>query len=161
MRRLLLGIIAVVMAVTLSGCFGDPVKSDLENYQKTVGVAMGKFEKDMKSLQVKMNSARTPEQVEAILPELTNLMEQAQVEVAKFQPKSDEVKVINTKIQAGMTGAVAEFKAMEAAFKTKDQNKFMEAMQKGMQHATDVNNAENELAKLAKEKKVDWKLVTN
>ena len=123
-----------------------------------VGAVTGKLEKDMKFLEGKMRDAKTSEEVEAVLVEILDIIKIAQKDIAKFSPQSDKVKVINMKIQMGMTGTIDEFGKMLVAFRNQDQVKFNEAVKRGTEHANAITAAENEMAKLAAEENVEWRL---
>ena len=158
MKRFLLGLMVAVFAVTLSGCFGDPVKDDLEKYRTTNNAIFAKMEKDIEKLEKKFESAQSIEEVTAIFGEMKVIVVEAQKKHATFQPKSDEVKVINNKITKGYSDIIADIDAIIAAAKAEDENKIMAAAEAVEKHADDIDKAENEIIALAKKKGLKWQV---
>ena len=156
MKRFLLGLVAVVMAVTLSGCFGDPVKSDLEDYRKTNNLIVSQMEKSLEAEMKKMNAVSEPKDAVAPLEAMKAIILDAQKKQETFQPKSDEVKALNVKIQSGfkeLDGAMDKF---IAAAKSNDVDGFNAAADGLSTAADNLDKAEREFFKLAKQKGLKW-----
>ena len=99
MKRFLVGIFVVVMALSLVGCSTDPVKKDLEDYYAINQVLDKRYgDKIFNQLEKKMSKAETPEQLIAALEEFKAVLRDMSNDYSKFQPKSDEVKEINEKM---------------------------------------------------------------
>ena len=156
MKRFLLGLIAVVMAVTLSGCFGEPVKSDLEDYRKTNNLIVSQMEKSLEAEMKKVNNISEPKDAVAALEAMKAIILDAQKKQTTFQPKSDEVKALNAKIQSGFTELDGAMDKFIGAAKSNDVDQFNSAVEGVSTAADNLDKVEREFFKLAKQKGLKW-----
>ena len=103
MKRFLLGLFVAVFAITLGGCFGDPVKSDIEDYLKVDKAVNDKYGMQfMNDFQRKANTVKSPEDFEKIVVEFKAVLGDIQKHYGSLKPKSEEMKPLVTKIDKAM-----------------------------------------------------------
>ena len=153
MKRFLLGLFVAVFAITLGGCFGDPVKSDIEDYIKVDNAVSTKYSAQfMNDFQRKMSMARSPEDVQKALGEFQVVLADIQKQYGALKPKSEEMKPLVGKVQSGLALMIEAMNDIDEAMKTQDQAKIMSVFDKINKASTDVNTAENAIIKLANDK---------
>jgi hypothetical protein len=153
MKRFLLGVLAVVFAVTLGGCFGDPVKSDIEDYIDVDQKVTEKYSKQfMNDFQRKANAARTPDEFTQIVGELKEVMLDVQKEYGALKPKSDEMKELVGNVNESFALMIESLDDLDIAVRSEDQKLMVETVNKMSKAANDVNSAESAIIKLANEK---------
>ena len=157
MKRFLVGIFAVVMALSLVGCSTDPVKKDLEDYYAINQVLDKRYgDKIFNQLEKKMSKAETPEQLIAALEEFKAVLRDMSNDYSKFQPKSDEVKEINEKMQTSIKEVEASLSDLIVGVKEEDQNKIMAEASKLEASTSKLDQAEKAMMALAKKKGLKW-----
>ena len=157
MKRFLVGIFAVVMALSLVGCSTDPVKKDLEDYYAINQVLDKRYgDKIFNQLEKKMSKAETPEQLIAALEEFKAVLRDMSNDYSKFQPKSDEVKEINEKMQTSIKEVEASLSDLIVGVKEEDQNKKMAVASKLEASTSKLDQAEKAMMALAKKKGLKW-----
>ncbi len=157
MKRFLVGIFAVVMALSLVGCSTDPVKKDLEDYYAINQVLDKRYgDKIFNQLEKKMSKAETPEQLIAALEEFKAVLRDMSNDYSKFQPKSDEVKEINEKMQTSIKEVEASLSDLIVGVKEEDQNKIMAVASKLEASTSKLDQAEKAMMALAKKKGLKW-----
>ena len=157
MKRFLVGIFAVVMALSLVGCSTDPVKKDLEDYYAINQVLDKRYgDKIFNQLEKKMSKAETPEQLIAALEEFKAVLRDMSNDYSKFQPKSDEVKEINEKMQTSIKEVEASLSDLIVGVKEEDQNKIMAVASKLEASTSKLDQAEKAMMSLAKKKGLKW-----
>lgn len=156
MKRFLLGVFAVFMAVTLAGCLGDPVKSDLEDYRKNNNLIQGKLEKEIEAQFRKMNTIQEPKDAIVIIEAVKKSLVEAQKNQTTFQPKSEEMKKLNGRVQTGYAGMVTGVDKMLEAAKADDVDSLNKGIDEMNKHIDDLNKVQNEIYRLAREKKLNW-----
>ena len=153
MKRFLVGIFAVVMALSLVGCSTDPVKKDLEDYYAINQVLDKRYgDKIFNQLEKKMSKAETPEQLITALEEFKAVLRDMSNDYSKFQPKSDEVKEINEKMQTSIKEVEASLSDLIVGVKEEDQNKIMAVASKLEASTSKLDQAEKAMMALAKKK---------
>ncbi len=157
MKRFLVGIFVVVMALSLVGCSTDPVKKDLEDYYAINQVLDKRYgDKIFNQLEKKMSKAETPEQLIAALEEFKAVLRDMSNDYSKFQPKSDEVKEINEKMQTSIKEVEASLSDLIVGVKEEDQNKIMAVASKLEASTSKLDQAEKAMMALAKKKGLKW-----
>ena len=157
MKRFLVGIFAVVMALSLVGCSTDPVKKDLEDYYAINQVLDKRYgDKIFNQLEKKMSKAETPEQLITALEEFKAVLRDMSNDYSKFQPKSDEVKEINEKMQTSIKEVEASLSDLIVGVKEEDQNKIMAVASKLEASTSKLDQAEKAMMALAKKKGLKW-----
>ena len=157
MKRFLIGIFAVVMALSLVGCSTDPVKKDLEDYYAINQVLDKRYgDKIFSQLEKKINKAETPEQFIAVVEEFQTVIRAMSTDYAKFQPKSDEVKAINEKMQTSIKEVDAGLTELIVGVREEDETKIMAVIAKFDANVQKVDQAEKAMVALAKKKGLKW-----
>ena len=157
MKRFLVGIFVVVMALSLVGCSTDPVKKDLEDYYAINQVLDKRYgDKIFNQLEKKMSKAETPEQLITALEEFKAVLRDMSNDYSKFQPKSDEVKEINEKMQTSIKEVEASLSDLIVGVKEEDQNKIMAVASKLEASTSKLDQAEKAMMALAKKKGLKW-----
>ena len=157
MKRFLVGIFVVVMALALVGCSTDPVKKDLEDYYAINQVLDKRYgDKIFNQLEKKMSKAETPEQLITALEEFKAVLRDMSNDYSKFQPKSDEVKEINEKMQTSIKEVEASLSDLIVGVKEEDQNKIMAVASKLEASTSKLDQAEKAMMALAKKKGLKW-----
>lgn len=157
MKRFLVGIFAVVMALSLVGCSTDPVKKDLEDYYAINQVLDKRYgDKIFNQLEKKISKAETPDQLIEALGEFQVVLRDMSNDYAKFQPKSDEVKAINEKMQSSIKEVESNLSDLIAGVKEEDQNKIMAVASKLEASTSKLDQAEKAMMALAKKKGLKW-----
>jgi len=153
MKQFLLGVLAVVFAVTLGGCFGDPVKSDIEKYLEVDSKVAEKYNPQiMADFQRRANSAKSPQEASVVMNEFKVLLEDARKSFEELKPKSKEMQEHVGTIDGAFGLMIKGFTNLDEAIQTDNQNLAIEALQDVMKAATDVESAEDAIVKLANEK---------
>lgn len=153
MKRFLVGLLTVIFAVTLSGCFGDLVKSDLEDYIKTDQAVSAKYsDQFMNNFQRKASLAKTPEDFSKVVAELKDVLVDIQKQYGALKPKSDEVKPLVEKVNTSITLMIEAVDDLDKAVAEQDQNLMMGTLDKMNKATTDLNTAEAAIVKLANDK---------
>ena len=153
MKRFLVGIFAVVMALSLVGCSTDPVKKDLEDYYAINQVLDKRYgDKIFNQLEKKMSKAETPEQLITALEEFKAVLRDMSNDYSKFQPKSDEVKEINEKMQTSIKEVEASLSDLIVGVKEEDQNKIMAVASKLEASTSKLDQGEKAMRARAKKK---------
>ena len=75
---------------------------------------------------------------------------------SKFQPKSDEVKEINEKMQTSIKEVEASLSDLIVGVKEEDQNKIMAVASKLEASTSKLDQAEKAMMALAKKKGLKW-----
>lgn len=157
MKRFLIGIFAVVMALSLVGCSTDPVKKDLEDYFAINQVLDKRYEdKIFNQLENKMSKAETSEQLIAAIEEFQAVLRDMSNDYAKFQPKSDEVKAINEKMKTSIKEVDAGLSDLITGVREEDQDEIMTAASKIENSRRKFDQAESAMFGLAKKKGLKW-----
>lgn len=153
MKRFLLGLFVAVFAVTLGGCFGDPVKSDIEDYLKVDQAVNSKYgQQFMNNFERKANNVKSPEEFSKIVAEFKVVLTDIQKQYGSLKPKSDEMKPLVSTIDKALGDMSASMDDLDAAVKAEDMSKLNAASDKMMKAIDDLNKSEKAIVDLANKK---------
>ena len=156
MAGMLMGIMVIGM---LTGCGGDPVADDFEKFLNTDMVDVNANYDKIKEESAKWGDLETNEEIKdsinnGIMPNIDDSLDK----LSKIKPETDEVKAIKEKYVKAMEAYKEGYTKMLEACDTNDEQTVTEATQKideGIKLLDDYNNALESLAK-EKDMKIEY-----
>ena len=156
MAGMLMGIMVIGM---LTGCCGDPVADDFEKFLNTDMVDVNANYDKIKEESAKWGDLETNEEIKdsinnGIMPNIDDSLDK----LSKIKPETDEVKAIKEKYVKVMEAYKEGYTKMLEACDTNDEQTVTEATEKideGIKLLDDYNNALESLAK-EKDMKIEY-----
>ena len=146
MKKKLLAIFVVALMLICTGCFGDPVKSDLEAYlsfENSVEKEAQDFSLDFMG---NASSASSKEEAQKIISDGAQKMTAIADKQKNYKPKTKEVQDIHNK----------NIKVMDITVDTlNDLNKFMNLKNPSKEQFDNIMKRQQEVIKLTKEYRND------